>query len=147
MKIIRTAGATITTVSLLTAAACSTSTEDETPAPIVETVTQSQDSPTTTATTTATVPAGGNGAGGADPADPADPTATDIPDTSELPPDPVGKEVTIAGTPATVCIYCDGWGTNIWAADANTSCDFVSAVHGELIAMAWIPPGTISART
>ena len=62
---------------------------------------------------------------------PTDPTAP--PADEELPMEPVGSEVTIAGEPATVCIYGDGWGTNIWAGNANTSCEFVSATHETVV--------------
>lgn len=58
---------------------------------------------------------------------PTGPTAP--PADEDLPMEPVGSEVTIAGEPATVCIYGDGWGTNIWAGNANTSCEFVSETH------------------
>lgn len=63
---------------------------------------------------------------------PDDTPAEDVP-REELPQEPVGSEVTIAGEPATVCIFGDGWGTNVWAGNANTSCEFVSAVHETLI--------------
>lgn len=151
MTIVRTAGAIIAAIGLFTAVGCSTAVEETPVSTTVETVTQSQLSPTAEvapitvtdepmpAPTTggATTP-GSPGDGelpedGTGPADPADPTAADIPDTSELPPDPVGKDVTIAGAPATVCIYGDGWGTNVWAGNANASCEFVSAVHEELV--------------
>lgn len=63
------------------------------------------------------------------------PTAgsTTTPAEGELPMEPVGSRVTINGEPATVCIYGDGYGTNVWAGNASTSCEFVSAVHRELI--------------
>lgn len=67
------------------------------------------------------------------PSNPAEsPAPTQNPD-EELPQEPVGSPVTIAGQPATVCIYGDGWGTNVWAGNANTSCEFVSATHETLI--------------
>lgn len=56
----------------------------------------------------------------------------DIP-AEDLPYAPVGAEVTIAGDPATVCIHGDGWGTNIWAGNANTSCEFVTQTHHVLV--------------
>lgn len=70
------------------------------------------------------------------PAPAATPTPTSplaMPSSQELPYAPVGEEVTIAGEPATVCIHGDGWGTNIWAGNANTSCEFVVATHQVLI--------------
>ena len=45
----------------------------------------------------------------------------------------VGSPISINGEDATVCIYGDGYGTNVWAAGSNTSCEFVSAVHHELV--------------
>lgn len=45
-----------------------------------------------------------------------------------------GSTITVAGETATVCIYGDGWGTNVWAAGENTSCEFVSATYDELTA-------------
>ena len=51
----------------------------------------------------------------------------------DLPYGPVGSEVTIVGEPATICIHGDGWGTNIWAGNQNTSCEFVIATHEALI--------------
>lgn len=65
------------------------------------------------------------------PSDTAAPPTTGA--SEELPIAPVGSEVTIAGQPATVCIYGDGWGTNVWAGNANTSCEFVTATHEVLI--------------
>lgn len=63
--------------------------------------------------------------------------ATTAASTSALPLDlpyaDPGTRVTIAGEPATVCIHGDGWATNIWAGNDNTSCEFVIAVHEELI--------------
>lgn len=56
----------------------------------------------------------------------------DVP-ADDLPYGPVGSEVTIAGESATVCIHGDGWGTNIWAGNANTSCEFVSEAHQALV--------------
>lgn len=54
------------------------------------------------------------------------------PASGDLPVEPVGTAVTIAGEPATVCIMGDGFGTNVWAANANTSCKFVSTTYGVL---------------
>lgn len=51
----------------------------------------------------------------------------------DLPYEPVGSEVTIAGEPSTICIHGDGWGTNVWAGNQNTSCEFVIATHEALI--------------
>ena len=51
----------------------------------------------------------------------------------DLPYEPVGSEVTIAGEPSTICIHGDGWGTNIWDGNENTSCEFVIATHEALI--------------
>lgn len=65
-------------------------------------------------------------------AEPPAPTAPAA--TATLPYEPVGSKVTLLGEPATICIHGDGWGTNIWAGNANTSCEFVIAVHEELIA-------------
>lgn len=62
----------------------------------------------------------------------AQPPGDEVPD-EDLPYEAVGSEVTIAGEPATICIHGDGWGTNIWAGNANTSCEFVSATHEVLI--------------
>ncbi|WP_018296995.1 hypothetical protein [Corynebacterium lubricantis] len=39
----------------------------------------------------------------------------------------------INGEPARVCIFGDGWGTNVWAAGPNTSCKFVVATHHTLV--------------
>ncbi|WP_231295037.1 hypothetical protein [Corynebacterium efficiens] len=55
-----------------------------------------------------------------------------VPQWSELPQDPRGAQVTINGEPSTICIYGDGWGTNVWAGNAQTSCRFVTAVQEEL---------------
>lgn len=139
MTIARVLGTTLALVSVLGLAGCSTAVEEDTASTMVETVTEAQPSPISPTDEAMPAPTPGNAVTPEAPgtpapvADPADPTATDIPDVSELPPDPVGKEVTIAGVPATVCIYGDGWGTNIWAGNANTSCEFVVAVHKELI--------------
>lgn len=137
MTITRALGTTIILVSLIGLTGCSTAVEEDTASTTVETVTEVEHSPTADEATPAPTPGDAvtpEAPGTPAPvADPADPTATDIPDVSELPPDPVGTEVTIAGVPATVCIYGDGWGTNIWAGNANTSCEFVVAVHEELI--------------
>lgn len=137
MTITRALGTTIILVSLIGLTGCSTAAEEDTVSTTVETVTEVEHSPTADEATPAPTPGDAvtpEAPGTPAPvADPADPTATDIPDVSELPPDPVGTEVTIAGVPATVCIYGDGWGTNIWAGNANTSCEFVVAVHEELI--------------
>lgn len=59
----------------------------------------------------------------------AAPATTAQPATGDLPVEPVGTAVTIAGEPATVCIMGDGFGTNVWAANTDTSCDFVSATY------------------
>lgn len=96
-----------------------TSTEDATPEAPAETVTTGDAG--TEASSTSIDDAPGN-----------DDPATDIP-REDLPQEPVGSEITIAGEPATVCIYGDGWGTNVWAGNANTSCEFVVAVHESLI--------------
>lgn len=45
----------------------------------------------------------------------------------------VGSPISLNNENATVCIYGDGFGTNVWAAGENTSCEFVSAVHHELV--------------
>lgn len=45
----------------------------------------------------------------------------------------VGSPISINGEEATVCIYGDGYGTNVWAAGVNTSCEFVSAVNHALV--------------
>lgn len=55
-----------------------------------------------------------------------------VPQWSELPPDPRGAQVTINGEPSTICIHGDGWGTNVWAGNTQTSCGFVIAVQDEL---------------
>ena len=55
-----------------------------------------------------------------------------VPQWSELPQDPQGAQVPINGEPSTICIYGDGWGTNVWAGNAQTSCAFVIAVQDEL---------------
>lgn len=74
---------------------------------------------------------------GADTTAPETTNADSTPDNGapgeELPYEPVGSEVTISGEPATICIHGDGWGTNVWAGNTNTSCDFVSEVHNTLI--------------
>ena len=70
--------------------------------------------------------------GDASPAPTTDAPTDDVP-AEELPRRPVGSEVTIAGEPATVCIHGDGWGTNIWAGNANTSCEFVTEAHNVLV--------------
>lgn len=81
---------------------------------------------TETGETAPTTPApNGTTTGAAVPTDPAP--------TEELPYGPVGSETVIAGEPATICIHGDGWGTTIWAGNANTSCEFVIATHEVLI--------------
>lgn len=90
---------------------------------------QTDTAPTNPATAEPTTPGQAPGT----PATTNNASSTDIPGWDELPPDPVGKDTTIAGETATICIYGDGWGTNIWAGNANTSCEFVSEVHQELI--------------
>ncbi|AIT61970.1 hypothetical protein CDOO_12420 [Corynebacterium doosanense CAU 212 = DSM 45436] len=87
------------------------------------TVTSTTAAPSTVTTTAAPAPAPASSA-------PAD-TATQ-PASGSLPVEPVGTAVTIAGEPATVCIMGDGFGTNVWAANTDTSCEFVNAVYGVL---------------
>ncbi|OKX84309.1 hypothetical protein [Corynebacterium glutamicum] len=45
----------------------------------------------------------------------------------------IGSPISLNNEDATVCIYGDGYGTNVWAAGENTSCEFVSAVHHKLV--------------
>lgn len=40
----------------------------------------------------------------------------------------VGQRFTVLGEPATSCVVGDGWGTNVWAVNDNTSCEFATAV-------------------
>ncbi|MBD5784774.1 hypothetical protein IF650_01155 [Cellulosimicrobium terreum] len=53
----------------------------------------------------------------------------DVVDAQDLPNEPVGSEITVAGEPATVCIYGDGYGTSVWAAGGTTSCELVEATY------------------
>lgn len=43
-----------------------------------------------------------------------------------------GDRVTVLGDPSTICIYGDGFGTNVWAGNDRTSCEFVRAVSQAL---------------
>lgn len=129
---------TLAAAGTLALAGCAEETGDtETP----ETVTQTAE-PETTATTgpdagidpTTTAPAPTNGDTTAEATGPPTEETPDkeVPE-EDLPYEPVGTEVTIAGEPATICIHGDGWGTNVWAGNANTSCEFVIATHEVLI--------------
>lgn len=131
--------ATVLALTAATLVGCGSS-DDEQAAPV--TVTSTADETTTEATTTAETQASTTTNA---PEETATETVTETPpgDTpppggsnptrDDLPYEPVGSQVTIDGEPATVCIYGDGWGTNIWAANSNTNCEFVSAVHNTVI--------------
>lgn len=116
-------------VGTLALAGCTSSSEENsTPATTTETqAVPASDSGTALAEVTEnrTITPTSAGSGEEDPAPPEN--------RDDLPRAPVGEEVTIAGEPATVCIHGDGWGTNIWAGNAATSCEFVSETHQALI--------------
>lgn len=40
----------------------------------------------------------------------------------------IGGRFTVMGVPAASCVFGDGFGTHVWAANDNTSCDFVVEV-------------------
>lgn len=65
-----------------------------------------------------------------------DATAPTVPDDvvapEDLPNEPVGSQISIAGDPATVCIYGDGYGTSVWAGSADTPCAFVEAAYATM---------------
>ena len=145
MNTFRTLGVILAVGGLALAGCTSDSSDDTTPVESATMVTET--TPTATAELTtdpiATSPSVSNDqtdTATADPTTPGQPPTTtnnaaftEIPAWDELPPDPVGETTTIAGEAATICIYGDGWGTNVWAGNANTSCEFVSEVHQELI--------------
>lgn len=145
MNTFRTLGVILAVGGLALAGCTSDSSDDTTPVESATMVTET--TPTATAELTTDPIATSPGVSGdqtdtvtADPTAPGQPPATttnaastEIPEWDELPPDPVGETTTIAGEEATICIYGDGWGTNVWAGNANTSCEFVSEVHQELI--------------
>jgi hypothetical protein len=59
---------------------------------------------------------------------------TDVVRAEDLPNEPVGSKITVAGQPATVCLYGDDYGTSVWAGGAGTSCGFVEAAYGAMTA-------------
>jgi hypothetical protein len=59
---------------------------------------------------------------------------TDVVAAEDLPNEPVGSKITVAGAPATVCLYGDDRGTSVWAGGEGTSCDFVEAAHDAMTA-------------
>lgn len=111
--------------------------QNETPAP--ETVTATETTRTDQAPSDATTASGDTAAPtqpSPDPTPPANspsPSAPASTPSTNLPVGPIGSEVTIAGQPATICIHGDGWGTNIWAGNENTSCEFVVETHYALV--------------
>lgn len=96
---------------------------------------------TTTTQATTTTASTSESADAPSPTPPADPTTTassdpvtaeTTPAESELEYADVGSKVTIQGEPATVCIFGDGFGTNVWAGNENTNCDMVSSTYESL---------------
>lgn len=98
-------------------------------------------STTTSTQATATTASTSESADAPSPTPPADPTtnsntdpatAETTPAESELEYADVGSKVTIQGEPATVCIFGDGFGTNVWAGNKNANCDMVSSTYESL---------------
>jgi hypothetical protein len=59
---------------------------------------------------------------------------SDIVPAADLPNEPVGSKITVAGEPATVCLYGDSYGTSVWAGGAGTSCGVVDAAYRAMTA-------------
>ncbi|ALC05690.1 putative secreted protein [Corynebacterium deserti GIMN1.010] len=124
---------TISTIGVLTLSACSTSSDTQATSdtPVVSQTTETVlASETETVQETVEVTEDPSTQATSSSSEPDDAIPNDLLPRTGI---DVGAPISIGAEQATVCIYGDGYGTNVWAAGENTSCEFVSEVHNELI--------------